>query len=493
MKSKIFYFPLILLSLLYYCSNYLVFPIKIKKPKIEATNKLITAYEYIKYSQNNQISTSIYMGTPLKEVEIYLTMDQYDFLLGKGFCLSNPNSKYDPLTSTSYTKSGATMTSPLYNNGSISEDNCNFYTELDLSKNKSVNKIEFIYGIASTDFYDLLEPESNCGFLGLQLNSSSTYFEWSSFIYNLKFLNAINSKKWSLIFYEDNKKKNNYDGVFVLGIKENDFQTIFNVNNNSDDYASTYSLKYIYDNTKWEIKFDEIYYNQNNQNISFFSDIQGQLAVDYDYIISNKDYFNSIKTNFFDNYINEGICYIDQNETLKRKSKKDKRVFNIIICDKNKFKDMHKFPSLNFKHRDLNKIFEFTYKDLFQEIGNSLVFSIVMDEEDKYHWIFGRIFFKKYQFIFDVDQKTISYIKKNLTENNGKSDAQSGDGNSNTSKTIIRILQVLLIVALLLGIVIGLFFGKKLWDNKRKIRANELIDDDYDYSEKKENTDINGI
>jgi hypothetical protein len=76
------------------------------------------------------------MGTPLKEVEIYLTMDQYDFLLGKGFCLSNPNSKYDPLTSTSYTKSGATMTSSLYNNGSISEDNCNFYTELDLSKNK---------------------------------------------------------------------------------------------------------------------------------------------------------------------------------------------------------------------------------------------------------------------------------------------------------------------------------------------------------------------
>ena len=154
---------------------------------------------------------------------------------------------------------------------------------------------------------------------------------------------------------------------------------------------------------------------------------------------------------------------------------------------------MPKFPPLNFKHRDLNKIFEFTYKDLFQEIGNSLVFSIVMDEEDKYHWIFGRIFFKKYQFIFDVDQKTISYIKKNLTENNGKSDAQSGDGNSNTSQTIIRILQVLLIVALLLGIVIGLFFGKKLWDNKRKIRANELIDDDYDYSEKKENTDINGI
>ncbi len=450
MKSKIIFILLIIIVLISYCNNYLVFPFKIKKPTIEQTNKLITADEYIKYDQNNQISINIYMGTPLKEIEIYLTMEQYEFFLGNGFCLSNPNSKYNPSTSTSYRKTGLTIFSSLYTNGSLSIENFKFYNELDLSKNLTVNNVDFIYASASPEYYDLVEPDFNCGYLGLQFNSTSIYFEWYSLIFQLKSLKAINSKKWSLIFYENNKKINNYDGVFVLGIKEDDFQNIFNTTNNTYNYASTYSSPYGYKTLNWEIKFDEIYYNKNNQNISFFDNIQGQIAIDYNYIISNKDYFNNIKTNFFDKYINEDICYIDKNETLKRISKKVISLLNIIICDKNKFKDIQKFPSLYFKNRDLNKIFEFNYKDLFQEIGNSLVFSIVMDEEAKSHWVFGRIFFQKYKFIFDGDQKTISYIEKNNTDldesdnNNGR---VIGD---NTSSTKIMVLKILLIVFLLL-------------------------------------------
>ena len=34
--------------------------------------------------------------------------------------------------------------------------------------------------------------------------------------------------------------------------------------------------------------------------------------------------------------------------------------------------------------------------------------------------------------------------------------------------------------------MIGIFVGKKIWDNKRKKRANELTDDDYEYDAKKE-------
>ena len=37
-----------------------------------------------------------------------------------------------------------------------------------------------------------------------------------------------------------------------------------------------------------------------------------------------------------------------------------------------------------------------------------------------------------------------------------------------------------------MGIIIGIFVGKKLWDNKRKKRANELIDDDYEYKSGKD-------
>ena len=492
MKSTIIYILLIIILLLSYCNNYIVFPFKIKKPTIEHTNKLITADEYVKYDQNDQISINIYMGTPPKELEVYLTMEEYVFFLGNGFCLSNPNSKYNSSTSTSYQKSTTSVFSPLYTNGNISTETFNFYNDSDLSKNFSVEKVDFIYTIASPVYYDLIEPDFNCGFFGLQLNPTSMYFELYSLVFRLKTLRAINNRKWSLIFYEDNKKINNYDGIFVLGITEDDFQNIFNTTNNTDNYATTYSSHYGYKNLNWEITFDEIYYNKNNknnQNISFFENIQGQIAVDYNYIISNIDYFNSIKTNFFDKYINEDICYIDKNEALKRNYEKDNRILNIIICDKNKFKDKQKFPSLYLKNRDLNKIFELNDKDLFQEIGNSLIFLVFMDEEAKSHWVFGRMFLQKYQFIFDVDQKTISYIKKNITDLDDKSDNNNGIGN-NTSSTTVMVLKILLIVFLILGIGIGLFVGKKLWDNKRKMKANEL-EDDYEYKEKKEDPEIN--
>ena len=32
-----------------------------------------------------------------------------------------------------------------------------------------------------------------------------------------------------------------------------------------------------------------------------------------------------------------------------------------------------------------------------------------------------------------------------------------------------------------LGIIIGILVGKKIWDKNRKKRANELVDDDYEY------------
>ena len=99
-------------------------------------------------------------------------------------------------------------------------------------------------------------------------------------------------------------------------------------------------------------------------------------------------------------------------------------MINVIICDKSRFRDINKFPTLYFMHRELNKTFVFNYKDLFQEIGNSLVFSIVLDENEKYHWAFGRMFLKKYQFVFDNDQKTITYIQ---TINVNEEDNETND------------------------------------------------------------------
>jgi len=111
--------------------------------------------------------------------------------------------------------------------------------------------------------------------------------------------------------------------------------------------------------------------------------LQGQFLVDYNYIISNEEFFNVIKNNFFDKYINDNICFVDKNETYKKSKDADEQLIHMIICDKNKFKDIDKFPNVYFIHRELNEIFEFSYKELFQEIGNSYVFSFFLMKKIK--------------------------------------------------------------------------------------------------------------
>ena len=43
------------------------------------------------------------------------------------------------------------------------------------------------------------------------------------------------------------------------------------------------------------------------------------------------------------------------------------------------------------------------------------------------------------------------------------------------------LIWIIILSVLVVGIIIGIVVGKKIWDNKRKKRANELVDDDYEY------------
>jgi len=482
-------YVLMIISKFSFCNNYLILPFSIKNQIFQSNSNLIKASDYLKYIKSNLISTRIYSGTPPKELEVYLSMEIYEILIGKGFCLPNSNSQYSPFSSSSYENSRMTYFAPIITNGSFISDSFMFYNDINYTKNISVNKLDFIYANASTDFFELFDLDQNCGYIGLQLSSGSEYFESNSIIYELRYANAIKKKKWALVFKENsNKINNNYDGALIIGIEEDDYMDIFNMNNSSD-YTSVYSLAYTMKQINWEIKFDEIYYEINNIKYSFNASLAGRFLIDYNYIICNIDYFDCIKNNFFNKYINEKICYIDKNETLKKKKRTDIQIINTIICDKSRFKDMNKFPTLYFKHIDLNKTFEFSYKDLFQEIGNSLVFSIVLDENEKDRWTFGRMFLKKYQFVFDNDQKLITYIQT-ININEGENRANSITSNNEFTITVLKIL---IIICLLGGFGLGLFFGKKIWDKNKKKRANEL-NDDYEYvennKEKKDDKDV---
>ena len=86
--------------------------------------------------------------------------------------------------------------------------------------------------------------------------------------------------------------------------------------------------------------------------------------------------------------------------------------------------------------------------------------------------IFGKIFLKKFPFIFDYDKKTITFINiKNDVNNEEKSEV-------NKWKYWLFFIAGICIIG---GICFGIFVGKIIWDKNRKKHANELVDD-YDYN-----------
>ena len=237
----------------------------------------------------------------------------------------------------------------------------------------------------------------------------------------------------------------------------------------------------------YEIKFDEIYYNLNNQNHTFHKFTQGIFVFDYDYIISNEDYFNSIKNIFFNTYLEKGICFIDKQKKYIKTRKYDMQLLNILFCEKNKIEinELKKFPKLYLKHIGLYQIFEFGFEELFLETKNYFIFKILLNEEKKSFWNFGRLFLKKYQFVFDNDQKAIFYL--GINDFNKKS--KTGEDNQNNNDTLKYKLYLFFILAILIigiAVAIGWYFGKIIFNKQKKKRANEL-DDEYEYIEKKNN------
>ena len=125
------------------------------------------------------------------------------------------------------------------------------------------------------------------------------------------------------------------------------------------------------------------------------------------------------------------------------------------------------FPKLKFYDKIMNYTFEFDYNDLFLKKDNKLYFLITFRTKDfRDNWIFGVIFLKKYQIIFDQEREIIGlYINSRKEKKND----------------LFKILTIicLFIIVILVGILI------KTINKKRKVRANEL-EENFEYiSERK--------
>ena len=486
-KKNQFYISLFILIILWnICSNYIVLPFKSINIKLNEENlkgkkeneKILTILS------SDIIFTSISFGEPSSSMDFYFSMEQYPTSINQNICLKDSKSIYSPQKS----KSLKSIESDCYS------EKCSLYKDLNLTENITINSFLF-YSNKNTkterDFIDninninyLKEENKYCGIIGLSRFPYNSDFNFKSFIYNLKRNNYINSYSFGFFFFDNNKNDNtdNYDGFLIVGANYNDNIDIFETNFKCSVYAEE-------DTTNWSINFERIFYYENiNGSLEYIStnNTKAEFIIDLNYIISDEQYYEDIKKIYFKKFFENNTCY-------EEKSIIDGKYTSMIICNINFKENMKSFPCLFFYSEHLFFAFNLDYEDLFYEYNNKIYFLIIRKEHIKDHWKIGKIFLKKYPFIFDYDKKVVSYVYLNKKWNPkmaGKRKENLINNNDNKSNNFNK--EYLLYIFLFIGIIIGIFIGKRIWNKKKKLKANEL-EEQYNYIKNENLNDNNTI
>ena len=332
------------------------------------------------------------------------------------------------------------------------------YRDINL-KQTSINEIKFVHSSNDTQ---------NCFCAGL-IESESLMEKIHSLYYQFKQL--INSKSftWSLSFTRPN------EGKFIFGDIINNTNIPFNNNNDRDNFISILQNPYSSYRIHYQIKIDKIYVGNyiNDTATSFQIDIHKR------YITVSKDLYIKIKELYMlDTSTEKDMC----------KEVNPDKFFYTIYCNKKKYLEhtdnYKKLKNLKFFYNPDKYNFTFTPQELFLENDDYIYFFIgygvkYVKDEDDYESIYntftlGSIFLEKYTTVFDDEAKLLHIL----------TDKETKEANEE-SYTLKIVLIVVLSFILCAGIfvIIGKLYGKQLFGGRKK-KANELIDDEYDYSPK---------
>lgn len=374
------------------------------------------------------------------------------------FCYFNYHSSDSYELTTNYNYSFHFITNTCY-----AKEKVYFYNDLNL-KEKKIYDIQFVHSTNET---------SVCFFAGLLLTESTAYKK-SNFFDQLKHL--INSKSYSWALKFDSPD----EGELIFGdIKGNKNLKFYN--DNSEDNYKSYQVQAFSEVIYWKLYFEKIYFGdyviQTDTHFYFNIDINNR------YITIPKEYFNQIRGKYYlsdDNYTSPDsekkfICFED-----------DSQSFHSIYCHKKEYLELtdnyKKLPDLNLFGINIGFNITFKAKELFVEKDDKVYFLIGYSTKSNFDWQMGNVFLEKYITIFDNDAKLVSILKRDDKTSNESND-------SNIGKIILIIILIFILSGLIFGFL-GIFLGKRYFQSRKK-KANELNDDDYDYSPNSINVDEN--
>ena len=446
---------------------------------------------------DTNLYTKISIGEPSHEIQAFLSVQHSYFSISSSKNIKNINdfqSHYNIIKSNSFKNilTGRTLAEANYNSMAMEKFKLNIFNYKKREYyNTSINDMIFIYNNK-----DNVNEKSYYLNIGFQIINQKFFKEREkyNFITQLKKREIIGNYDWSIFFKKGPNNNGNflYNPDYLLNAKGEiligDLPNNYNPNNfNIQQLKKTYS-KYTPLLFKWGLEFKNIYFYKNNNESNIISNKNGtnmenisvtdvQININQYIILSPLIYFYKIKTYYFDYYIKEGICKI--NEGIEYKT---------ISCEKSKkfgIDNLKKFPSLFMEHHEFNYTFEFTYEDLFLEKDNNYWFLVALSsfKNDLEEWNMGIIFLRKYNLIFNQDTKTISFYNPNIL-------IEDIDDKKWNRIALISILTIILIGIFFIIGIIYIYICKKIFKSyKGKKRINHIYDNS-DYL-KEDKIDIN--
>ena len=430
-----------------------------------------TLDDYINYD----IYTDLLMGTPPQKVTNFIEPSDSVFQFKKKPLQYNENKFNKSITKIE------TEQFSLFNSNK-SSTYLGFYSD-NFIFNSYDNKIIKVPNLKFTIYLNNRDENEKYGIIGLytKIKGSSIFDDIYNFVDELKNKEIIDDYVFTFI-YENN---NNYFNIELGKILIGEYSYIFNQNINLNEEVKIYSAS----SGHWSFLIDEIKFEFNNETYT-----ENHIEIDFDFfskfIKGSKEYNEKIKNIFLNKLLNDNLCdkkIISEN--------KNRNQYEIYSCNNTNFviEKLKNFPNIYFTIKSENLVFSLTYNDLFKLFEDRLYFMIIFPF-DKYidhskNWMLNEIFLTKFTANFNLEAKTISFYKDQINKANNFID--NNESNNSNFKSIIRIL-----VEILMGIVIiiCIYLIYRKYRKSRKLLANELEDNNYDYipnERKKENKLMN--
>ena len=400
----------------------LVLPYKIYYPPLDTKS---TKDEIFLSFQRNYFYTLFEIGNPTKKIPMFYTFNnsEISFYSDSKFLSILEESSYIPSNSESFKN----------------------------LENKIVQE-ELLFNINNENYtkpFRFINSDSNekdlnyYSFIGLQNfyneNLKKKVLK-PNFLYQLKKLGLINYISFSINHTSED------EGFININLEPNEYAPQLYSNKNKY-IAQIRTLESRIINSMsgallWSLEISLAYYKNKQRkkvifNIDHYELNEDQYAVlvnpAYGYIRAPFDYKNSIKKDFFDEFIKNNICSISIVNKI-----------HYYTCNA-KYKEQlkAKFPTLYFyypvKKYNFTYDFELNFEDLFYEHKGILYFLVIYDStifgNDKFaqisEWVLGKPFLDKYQFSFDVEKKQISFYEN-----------KNGYGKKNIKKIKIEYLNI---------------------------------------------------